>query len=502
MSLPTISPFRESPLADVSPPATPPARRGANAYFAASGAAQIIALIRYVVLARMLGPEQLGLTATLVVMATFFDMVSDAGSDRFLIQDRDGDTPEVQSLVQLFYIGRGAATALILAVFAWPIAMAYGTPQLTIGLALLGVSRFILGFVHLDLRRSQRHLDFRSEATALIWAEFSGLFATGLAAYLTHNYTAILYGLTARAMVMVAVSHLRSTRPYRIGFSNEHAARLGRFAMPLMINGVLLFLATQGDRALVGRQLGLVTLGRYSAILLLIFYPVSTITRYIQTMYLPLLARTRDDDTERNRLANVMGGQVLLLAILMSAGFALVAPLAVTVLYGSRFSEAASTVALIGILQTSRFLQVYPTVVALSAGRSVGPLAVNTTRLLAYPAAFLGGLTLGGLPGVLAGFVSGELLAQAIGLIMLNRVFKRPTLDGFDRILMFILSSGVVLAIIWAFQRPGPLSQASVAFGGCVLAGWIVHRERPAIVESVTLLRRITRGLSPKFARA
>ena len=41
--------------------------RGARGYFAASAIAQVCALLRYVLLARLLGPEQLGLAAALIL---------------------------------------------------------------------------------------------------------------------------------------------------------------------------------------------------------------------------------------------------------------------------------------------------------------------------------------------------------------------------------------------------------------------------------------------------
>jgi O-antigen/teichoic acid export membrane protein len=489
-------------LSETPRAAAAPVRRGANVYLAASGVAQVSALLRYVVLARMLGPEQLGLAATLVLTAAFFDMISDTGSDRFLIQDRHGDTPDAQKLVHLVYISRGAAIALGLALLAWPISVAYKAPQLAGGLAMLGVTQMVLGFMHLDQRRAQRHLDFRSEAVCLIASEVSSLLATALAAYLTHNFTAILYGLITRSLVVVLVSHLRAQRPYRVGYSPEHAGRLSKFAGPLMLNGALLFFATQGDRALVGSQLGFVALGRYSAIILLIIYPVASLTRYTQAMYLPVLARARDDPTERMRIANVMGGQILMLALLISAGFAIVAPIAVKFLYGKRFSEAALTVALIGVLQTSRFLQVYPTVVALSVGRSSGPLAVNATRLAAYPAALVGGLALGGLPGIVAGFVTGELLAQGVGLILMNRNFDRPTFAGFGRIVTFGLASCLVLGWTWTVEH-GALPIAAVLFvasGGLTI--WIWRREAAAVRASIDLVRRLTRGASMKLVGA
>ena len=57
-------------------------RQGARAYFAANILSQLFALLRYVVLARLLGPYELGLAATLVLTAAFFEVVSDTGSDR------------------------------------------------------------------------------------------------------------------------------------------------------------------------------------------------------------------------------------------------------------------------------------------------------------------------------------------------------------------------------------------------------------------------------------
>ena len=73
---------------------TTPARRGARAYLAGSIVAQGCALGRYTLLARLLGPEQLGLAATLILTQQFFESLSDSGADRFSIQDKDGDTPE------------------------------------------------------------------------------------------------------------------------------------------------------------------------------------------------------------------------------------------------------------------------------------------------------------------------------------------------------------------------------------------------------------------------
>ena len=66
-------------------------RKGTRIYFSSTAAAMVCALLRYVLLARILGPEQLGLAAILILTGQFFDFISDVAADRFLILDKQGD---------------------------------------------------------------------------------------------------------------------------------------------------------------------------------------------------------------------------------------------------------------------------------------------------------------------------------------------------------------------------------------------------------------------------
>jgi O-antigen/teichoic acid export membrane protein len=461
--------------------------------------AQAVALLRYVVMARLLGPEQLGLAATLVITASFFDLISDTGADRFLIQDRDGDTARVQGLVQLVYVGRGFAIAAGLLLFAWPIARFYRAPELVGGLMILALSPLILGFLHLDVRRTQRGSDFRAEAVMTIAAEVSSLAATMIAAWLTRSFTAILYGLITRAVVMVLVSHLFATRPYRLGYAREHARRLAAFAAPLMLSGILLFVGSQGDRVLVANRLGFAELGHYSAVLLLILYPASAILRYMHVIYLPLAAAGRDDEAGRDRVSDLLGGQTQLLALAMSVGFAVVAPPMVTILYGAKFTQSALLIGMIGILQTTRFLINWPNTVALSMGRSRTVLIGNLVRLLAFPSAFLGVALIGGLRGVVAGFIAGELISIAVSLVLLNRNMGKPPIQGFDRFAAFFLASAAIVGWNLAIERRSVTAEIALLGASLLLAAWIVRRESMAIRHGVDVAGRLLRRRADAF---
>ena len=479
--------------------ASGPTRRGGGLYFAASGVAQVAALLRYVALARLLGPVELGLAATLVVTGAFFDLISDTGSDRFLIQDREGDTVRVQKLVQLVYVGRGIMIAAGLVVFSIPIAHFYHAPRLATGLAILALSPLIQGFLHLDIRRLQRHLDFRAEGVSLIVAEIASLVATVTAAWLVRNYTAILYGLIIRAIVMVAVSHLRAERPYGLAYVADAGRRLRKFAGPLILTGMMLFVGSQGDRVVIGQQLGFRDLGHYSAVLLLVYYPSAMLLRYIHALYVPLVAAGRDDHAARDVVSERLGGQTFLLALAMSVGFAVVAPPMVTLLYGARFTQSSLLIGLIGVLQTTRFLINWPTTVALSMGKSNTVLASNLPRLFVFPGAFIGLWTIHGLLGVVVGFIGGEMISIATALLLMNRNTGHRWTRGFDRFTIFVLVSAAIPGWNLALKSQGLALDAAMLMASLGLAGWLLARERSTILASFEVVKRRVRLLTGRL---
>lgn len=472
-----------------------PRRQGAKIYLAGSIVGQACALLRYTLLARLLGPEQLGLVAILILVSNFFELLSDTGSDRFLIQDSQGDRTEVQNLVQLVFFGRGAFMALGLAVCAMPIALMYHQPSLFAGLALLGLSPLIAGLTHLDMRRYQRHNDFRVEGLATLVSEVLSLAATLTAAFITHSFTAILYGLIVRSLVVVAISHLRAERPYRLEYTRDVARRLALFSGPLIANGVLLFMAGQSDRLMVSSLVGLTALGHYSAVLLLVLYPTAALTKYVAGIHLPLVA-ANPNSTAPEAAPELLAGRSLLLSVGIATGFAIFGPIAVWVLYGAKFVQAPFLIAMIGVLQTGRFIRVWPTTLAIGLGRSHIVMANNAARMVGIPAAFAGLALWGGIAGVVSGFLVGEFAALVTAVVMLNRARGLAWTYDFDRIAAFAVASGLILAGLASFQAhwtPGlvvsaPLFLATLA--------WLAVRERASIENGSRMIQRLVRRVA------
>ncbi|MBK5263651.1 MAG: oligosaccharide flippase family protein, partial [Alphaproteobacteria bacterium] len=463
-----------------------------KAFLMASGVAQLCALARYTVLARILGPEQLGLAAILILTAQFFESVTDSGSDRFLVQDRGGDDPALMSLTHLVSFGRGLLIAAGLILLAGPISHLSGAPQLVPEMMVLAISPLIMGFVHWDFRRQQRSSDFRAEGNIVMFSEIGSLIATTTAVLILRDFTAILYGLIARSLVTVIVSHIVAQRRYAMGYARAYAPRLARFAWPLIINGLLLFIGGQGDRIFISNQLGVAALGHYSAVALLIFYPSGMIMRFMSTTYLPRISARHSDPAAWDRASSAFASQTVLIGIAMQFGFVLIAPFAVPILYGARFEIGLLPIALIAILQTIRFIRAWPGTAAIGAGLSHIVMINNAVRMIAFPAAITGLSLIGGMEGIISGFIFAECLAFLGGLVMVNRALGQPLMHGGGRFLYFVTGATLLLLTILLFGQNWWNAAALMVAALIIWAILLVRSEWGALMNALALADRAT----------
>lgn len=429
-------------------------RKGAKIYLAASLVAPVFALARNIAIARLLGVEMFGLAVTIILTAQFFDTVTDSGTDKYIVQDANGNDPTVQANAHLAMILRAVVSAGLMAAFASPLAAFYGQPQLTGALVELSLVPLLGGFIHLDMRRFQKAGNFRAEAIMIISAETLSLVAAVIAAWWLSDFRAAVYSLVARSLMMVVVSHIMAERPYMVRFVAGHAKRLARFGWPLLINASVLFFAGQGDRLLIGNQLGPTKLGLYSTTLLLVFYPCSVLLRYLSGIHFPAIVAMRDTDAGISEAEETLKGDLLLAAMIGSLGFVIVTPIVLIYVYGHAFASPPLLVGLIGLLQILRLIRGWPVAVAFALGRTGNILMGNLARLIAFPLGIAGVMLGYDLIGLTIGFILGEFIALAATTIMLTAILKRP-LSSLAWVGTVILSNGLLVACLGLLLQDG-----------------------------------------------
>lgn len=473
--------------------------RGTGLFMAASLTSMLCALLRYVLLARVLSPEQLGLAATLVLIQQALESFTDAGADRFIVQDARGDEPSTGAVAQTASVLRGVLVAFLLVVAGGIVWNFSSVPVLGAPLMILAFSPLLFGMMHLDVKRLQRHGDFRPEGLAVIISEAGSLVAIIAALMILGDFRAVLVGLVARSLLLAVVSHLVAERRFALGAEAAHVRRLWAFAWPLLINGVVLFVGAQGDRMLIGAQVGLEALGIYSAAILLIFYPTQVLRKFMTTIKMPLIAGAPAGDARRH-IYDRFGGETLILAVGMLVGFTLVGGMAILILYGEEYLLPLTTLSLIAILQSLRYLRVWPIVAALAMGRSRTVLIGNIWRMAGVPLAFLAGSAGWGLHGIIVAFTVGEAVAFAVVSLSLNpRLGFRRFHDG-DRLGLFVVVGMGAFLFATAIDTPGRNGLTALFIAMALCVALIAYREAPVLAywrrESTRLLQRLRRGVA------
>jgi lipopolysaccharide exporter len=441
--------------------------RGRRIVLPALLVSQILTLMRNTLVARLLGPEQFGIAVTFLLAQQFLEMAADTGLSKYLLQSRSGNRPSVQATVQMLSAIRGVVIAILIVAVAWPVFIALGLTANFLPFALLALASASTGFLHFDTARQQRREIYANDSLSTLAGDAIGLLACGVALLFMRDYVVVLIGIFARSIGTTAVSHLLADRRYVLRLSTPIAATVFAYSWPLMINGPLLFASSQADRIFVTAALGLRELGIYSATLLLVVLPMGLLQRVLGKIFIPRLSAAYHvgnmGDVERE-----FTGIALTAYLLAATGFAAIGPLALEVLYGNAYAQAALPVALIGLSQAMRFLRSWPMGLALSVGQTRNLLLSNFIRLLALPLGLAGVLLGDGIAGMVIGLLAGETLALLISLILLNRGRGLSLTHGLPA-LGVAIAVAIILPVAFWLVAPGHLLAPVIAV--IVLAG-------------------------------
>ena len=372
-----------------------------------------LGLLRNIILARALGPEQMGILATLAVTLSLLDMVSDFGPDRLLIQAEDGDEPAFQATSQFLLLIRGMVCGGLLGILAIPIAYWTGSSQIAWMIAALGLVSGLRGLMHLDGKRMQRNHDFRTSMISELASSVLTTVVVFLAWPTLRDASAFVWISLLQAGILVVTSHCFASRSWQLTCDPAIARRLWKFGLPLAINSLIMFGALQGDRLVVLASATAADLGRYAIAFQLTMVPTLLVSRIATTIFLPAFARSQNSPVAFSQQLDQVAMALGLISIVFVAGLTWNGNLLIGSLYGPHFQLSPAVMSCLVVMQGLRILRTLPSLVALSRADSLNPLASNLLRLVGIAAAAIVGLGGWGLAAIAAAGCAGELVALA-----------------------------------------------------------------------------------------
>jgi O-antigen/teichoic acid export membrane protein len=386
---------------------------------------ELMALLRSVILARLLGAEEFGQATILALTLRLVEMVSDVGVERLLAQAPDGDSHKLQSALQGALVLRGVFMAVVLGALGVAMAAVFPdgpTAGTYLALALVPLIKAIL---HLDVRRAERRFQYRGLACVEGAGAVTMILVATAVADQTGTHIAIVFALGAQALVQVLVSHLLAERAYRCSFDPKMLKRIWLFGAPLIANAGLMFATLQADRLIIAKAYGWADLAVFAVVLQLSLLPALITGRASASLLVPLFRRahaagTLTDVARRSLFAHVI------LAIAFVLGFALLAQMLITLIYGAAFEPSQPLVLALAIAAALRIARTPLSQLSVSLGRTGDPARANLLRATALlPMLVLAALS-APLWTLAASAALGECFAALRGWQLLSDILETP----------------------------------------------------------------------------
>jgi PST family polysaccharide transporter len=399
----------------------------------------------FLVLARLLVPEDFGVVAAATVVISFSQVFADAGLAKALIQRQD-KVEESANIVFWLNLGIGLAIATLILVGAPFIAGFFHDERIAPVVQVLSLQILLAAFSSVHTALLQKDLNFK----ALFWVRLATTAAPGLAsiplAIHGMGYWALVAGSMVGQMAQSAMLwKLNSWRP-QWGMDISLTWELVGFGKWVMLSGLLGWLYGWMDAIMVGRYLGSHDMGLYrtgntfvTIIFGLIFAPL-----------LPVLYSLFSDTRyNQEKLGSALGTVARAIALIaLPIGFCLYATagLIAEVVFGVRWRGIDQVIGFLALMHAFSWIVGANGEAYRAIGKPHVETWANAIMLVIYLAGYLGSVQFG-LQLFLRARLCLALLAVFVHIGIARSVLGAPVSNWFyARILVTSIASAVLVS--------------------------------------------------------
>ena len=483
----------EGPI-DPAPPERLAAATGSALWWRAAQhvGVRVISVVKFLVLARILAPEDFGILAIAAVAVDLLFLMTDLGMVAALVQRRNPE-PRHYDTAWTVNLTRSLVIAVGIVIGAPLLSALFGEPRATEVLQVLALRPLLDAAGSIRVADLTKTLRFRSlSAVRLSGAVADATLAIALAP--TLGVWAVVIGALTGAAVGSAVSYLVAPYRPRLSLDTNAARSLFAFGRWMLAAGLLGVASDALLRGVISRRLGAVDLGIYYVAVRIAILPYEVVSEIVAAVAFPVQALLQND---RPRAARVfrssLKATLALLIPIYATLVALAEPIVVHVL-GARWEGAAPVIrvtAVIGIIGT-----LYDSTTAMLQGLGrpewVAALAGVQLPIVAALAWWFAGAL--GITGAALARLAAESAVQATAGVLSTRLLPDPF-------------AGMVRSLVAFFVAAAAAAGAALlvdgAIGGVVgaAAGGVSGVTIGAAVLFV-LDRRLALGLRADAAKA
>jgi O-antigen/teichoic acid export membrane protein len=363
--------------------------RGGAARLLGQLAALFLRIGSMMILARLLEPSDFGLVAMVIVVTTVFDIFSTGGLSAAAIQRVHIDVRQMSTLFWL-NLAIGAVLASLCVVSAPMFSALYHEPRAALVVSAVAPAFLCTaaGVQHLALL--QRELRYTALSVIEVAGQASAAAVSIGLALAQFQYWALIAGVIAAPLTVTVMAWLVTAWVPGLPRRDANISSMVRFGGTVTLNGLVVYVAYNIEKVLLGRYFGPDTLGQYGRACQLINLPTQALNRAVGAVAFASLSRLQDDP---HRLKNYfIKGYTLVASVTLPTTLlcALFADDIVVIALGPKWTEAAAVfrslapmILVLGILDPTGWLMQAIGLQArsLNIGLVIAPLVVGSTLI-------------------------------------------------------------------------------------------------------------------------
>lgn len=443
----------------LSKPGTTLSRRVAHGgiwAFLVNGADKLLRLVRIVLLARLLAPEDFGLFGITMLALSAVDRFTRTGFAAALIQKQE-DVSDDLDTAWIIQIARGLFLAVVLIVAAPWVASFFNEPNAANLIRVLALVVAIRGLKNIGVVYFRKEIEFHKQFLFRLSATVPDLLVSVGAALFLRNAWALVFGLVGGSLAQTALSYwLHPYRP-RLQFDFQRAKDLFNFGKYITGQSMVLFLLNEGDDALVGKVLGATPLGLYQVAYRLSNVAATQITHVISQVTFPAYAKVQDYPEKLHRGLRRTLAVTAFLTLPVAAALAVLAPEITEMVLGQDWMPmvpAMQVMCLFGAMRAlgATFGPVYRAVARVDIPLKISLIQLLILACIIYPMILKWGIL--GASGAITFAVIFSLISTSI---MAARIIELRVTDLYASILPAIAgmtTSSVIVALLKTLAWP------------------------------------------------
>ena len=310
---------------------------------------KLVGPVSSMILARLLTPEAFGVVATLNMVITFAEIFTDAGFQKYLIQQpfKDADDCDKDTNVA-FWTNLFMSCFLwgIIAIFAESLATLVGNPGLGLVLIVACASIPLAAFSSIQMALFKKNLDFRTLFYLRLVSIVVPLVVTVPLAFWMRSYWALVIGIICVNLANAIILTVKSSWKPRLYYSFSRLRRMFAFCSWAILDQTLVWATAYMDIFFIGIMLNEHYLGLYKTSMITVGHITSLITSTILPVVMPALAKVRDDHVAMRELLLKLQKYAAVLILPVGFGVFLFSDLVTEILLGSQWHEASPFIGL------------------------------------------------------------------------------------------------------------------------------------------------------------